>query len=70
VQKPIKMPVELMINKKTVTCLPHVSLIFKKISPKSFGCTVYLHNKQEVNLLNKNVEKHNVFDNGVERDGN
>jgi hypothetical protein len=29
-------PMELILNKKG-TCLPHVSSIFKKISPKAFG---------------------------------
>jgi hypothetical protein len=31
------MPMELILNLKKVVCLPHVSSIFKKISPKTFG---------------------------------
>ena len=31
---------------------------------------MYLHSKQEVNLLNKKFESLMRFDNGVERDGN
>jgi hypothetical protein len=28
---------ELTLNKKEAMCLPHMSSIFKKISPKTFG---------------------------------
>jgi hypothetical protein len=35
-QKPVYMPMELILNKKGM-CLPRVSSIFKKISPKMFG---------------------------------
>jgi len=35
-QKPVYMPMELILNKKSM-CLPHVSSIFKKIIPKTFG---------------------------------
>jgi hypothetical protein len=31
------MPVELILNKKKSMCLPHMSSIFKKINPKTFG---------------------------------
>jgi hypothetical protein len=34
-QKPVCMPVDLLLNKKVVS-LPHVSSIFKNISPKTF----------------------------------
>jgi hypothetical protein len=36
-QKPVYIPMELILNKKEGVYLPHVSLIFKKISPKTFG---------------------------------
>jgi hypothetical protein len=36
-QKPVYMLMELILNTKKKRCLPHVSSIFKKISPKTFG---------------------------------
>ena len=37
------MPMELILNKINGTCLPPVSSIFKKISPKILDRTVYIH---------------------------
>jgi hypothetical protein len=36
-QKPVYMPMEPTLNKKKVMCLPCMSSILKKISPKTFG---------------------------------
>jgi hypothetical protein len=36
-KEPADMSVVFILNNKKVLCLPHVSRIFKKISPKSFG---------------------------------
>jgi hypothetical protein len=44
------MPTELILNKKKIMCLPQVSSIFRKVSPKTFGphCVCLLHQTEGV----------------------
>jgi hypothetical protein len=46
------LPMELILNKRDM-CLPHVSSIFKKISPKSFGhhCMYVLMSSTKVHVI-------------------
>ena len=51
-QKPVYMPIELILNEKGM-CLPHVSSIVKKISPKTFGphCVFLFLHRNGTSLL-------------------